>query len=470
MAVKNFHPVYHVVVALLSLCAASFTYHCGMLGFRGADQSLLLDVAYRVHLGQHPYTDFFTTFPPIFFWGCKTAFGLFGVKWQSLVVLEAFVSQLGFLICNFLLLKITERKWLSGIGAAAIVVMTCSLFGFWWYDGVTDLIGCILLLTVAWRAKSQSILSLVVLVAVNTVLLYCKLNIGLGLTFLICLYFLTVKNVTECVAYLCSMFTIGTIVAASNRDMLGCCFSVCGRALQIGKSFDQLPPLEIVKNFGCPLLVLVLLVYHLTRTKRMSFLSFAAFSCYVIGFFTDGELKIVCCSFGVVGLLLLSHEALTYFAVGSLCWIAAMSALSRDRVLCAAWPYPIPQARFEQKFHGGLFDKLKVEGVAVSLLMQVDKAIRQYGTNAWFNTGLDYAYPLYSIAPPTNEFLYWWPGVSFAENKRADMLAEMLDHKHEFIYTFAWPFSQGDLEVVRQKYDEIPNTSGYCFMIFKLKR
>src|SRR5438045_7683661 len=74
---------------LTGLILAALALSFGMRQFGGYDCSMLVEAAWRQHLGQRPYTDFPCTLPPGFFLPLRWAFATLGVSWWSLVALNA---------------------------------------------------------------------------------------------------------------------------------------------------------------------------------------------------------------------------------------------------------------------------------------------------------------------------------------------------------------------------------------------
>ncbi len=92
-AIKHYRP------ALLAACgaAALLSVAFGQLQFAGYDSSLLIDIGWRLHLGQHPYTDFPCMLPPSFYALSWLAVVLFGDHWYAFTFTNALVTML--LLC-----------------------------------------------------------------------------------------------------------------------------------------------------------------------------------------------------------------------------------------------------------------------------------------------------------------------------------------------------------------------------------
>ena len=131
------------VTALLGACVWLF----GNRHFGAVDQSLAIDVGWRLVRGQQPYRDFFCTLPPGFFLPPKWAFQLLGVSWSSLVILTAAFAVITFVWQALLLRKLLDHQLASLAVATAFQSLAIVIASFWWYNPITTASGVIYLLS-----------------------------------------------------------------------------------------------------------------------------------------------------------------------------------------------------------------------------------------------------------------------------------------------------------------------------------
>lgn len=83
-------------LTLLALCgaAALLSIAFGQIQFAGYDASPLIDIGWRLHLGQRPYTEFPCMLPPSFYALSWLAVALFGSHWYAFTITNALVTML----------------------------------------------------------------------------------------------------------------------------------------------------------------------------------------------------------------------------------------------------------------------------------------------------------------------------------------------------------------------------------------
>lgn len=122
-----------VWVAITALVA-----YCGNRQFGGCDQSLAVDVGWRLASGQMPYRDFICTLPIGFALAPGWAFQVLGVSWTSLTVLNATFVAVMFLWQAVLLRRLIASPIASLVVAAALQVLAMVVASFWWYNPITN--------------------------------------------------------------------------------------------------------------------------------------------------------------------------------------------------------------------------------------------------------------------------------------------------------------------------------------------
>lgn len=127
---------------VLALLIVGIVVLFGNSQFGGFDQSLLVDVGYRMVSGQQPYTDFYVTTPLVFHFGVAAAYRLFGLHWASVVLFFGIFGALNFLWQNWILVRLgMDRKW--SLLTTFTVQAVCTIYmSYWWYNPVTALLAC----------------------------------------------------------------------------------------------------------------------------------------------------------------------------------------------------------------------------------------------------------------------------------------------------------------------------------------
>lgn len=151
-------------LAFLGFCFAS--YWVGMRQIAGYDISPIVNLAYRIHLGQVVHLDFFSPFPPIFTQLVQLGFEGFGQSWSSFVWVGSIFYGVACLSIYFLFSR-SIGSWSSGLLALHCFCATGLLMGYLWYGSITMLLIMILVGFLLLSAKSSRVgdLGVVVLLA-----------------------------------------------------------------------------------------------------------------------------------------------------------------------------------------------------------------------------------------------------------------------------------------------------------------
>ena len=132
-------------IGFLSIILATLNWSFGHQQFGGHDQGVMVDIAYRMYLGQKPYQDFFSTVPAFFFLGCLWGLQLFGLSWSAFPGMAALFSVLTFWLLVFMMRRMDMPwKWTLLIAFTAEMLGVVSL-GYWWYNSVSSISVCLLL-------------------------------------------------------------------------------------------------------------------------------------------------------------------------------------------------------------------------------------------------------------------------------------------------------------------------------------
>jgi hypothetical protein len=130
------------VLAGVALLMALVSYVAGMQQYAGYDASMMVNLAYRLAIGQGAPQDFFSPMPPLFSLGSKAAFEWLGVRWSSLV----WAGSVSYAVLCALIILVGRR--LAGLPMAVLVgatsfALTGPVFGFWWHNPLAGLLGAL---------------------------------------------------------------------------------------------------------------------------------------------------------------------------------------------------------------------------------------------------------------------------------------------------------------------------------------
>lgn len=132
-------------IGFLSIILALLNWSFGNQQFGGHDQGVMVDIAYRLYVGQKPYQEFYSTVPVLFFLGSLWGLQLFGLSWGAFPGMAALFSVLTFWLLVFMMHRMhVPRKWALLIAFTAEMLGVVSL-GYWWYNSISSIIVCLLL-------------------------------------------------------------------------------------------------------------------------------------------------------------------------------------------------------------------------------------------------------------------------------------------------------------------------------------
>ena len=133
-------------IAAWFLCAVALFYAMRVLGGRqmGAfDDNIVIDTAWRMFIGQRPYTDFYLPLSPEFFLGAGWAFRLWGVNWSALVLLSAVFAVVTFALQSIALSHFLPRRYAIAISLVC-QMLAMMVTSYWWYNSNASITACLL--------------------------------------------------------------------------------------------------------------------------------------------------------------------------------------------------------------------------------------------------------------------------------------------------------------------------------------
>lgn len=223
------------LVALSAVLAAVIV-HFGNRQFGAIDESVAIDVGWRLFNGQQPYRDFICTIPVGFYLPPGWAFRLLGPAWSSLVALTAAFGVVTFVWQALLLRRLTTSPVWALLLAFAFQSLAVVIASFWWYNPLTNISAITLLLSAlfllrepeSWFGRVSYVLALIILAAM-------KPNVALLTIAGATIVLLTSKR-HRLVVVLCSAIAFALFVAGlalnhiSLFDLLGSYLSIAKRA------------------------------------------------------------------------------------------------------------------------------------------------------------------------------------------------------------------------------------------------
>jgi hypothetical protein len=436
-----------VLIWLTALLTAAAIFKLGMIQFGGFDHSALIDMGWRIHLGQKPFRDFPCTMPPLFYLGAGWAFDAFGVSWRSLVVLTAVFSFTTFLWSYFLLKGILEDRFGAWLFSLMIQACTTVVVSYWWYNPVTTVVAVLCILSF-WRlfgtpedwwvrVSCVGSLALLSLAKPNIAGLLIVGTLVIGL-------FSGIRWVVIAIMVLSAIISLVTLAVASINpvDLVAGYLGIAARGATLNQLFQDIGPMEKVLFTGVVAAILIPWMIHPRHifsrwNDQRQWLALLGLIAGLYGFITNGEAKtvdvpmVIICS--MLGLCILlpkgkSHSQIEilpgfrwkgYFSAlaSVLIGIACAQAVTRHRVETIG-----PGLFFEHRLSDRppappFFMGLRTGDVFPEVCSEVDAVLSQSGrSSVYFGPRMQWAYAAFGVIPPLNQPSWWHPGVSFPKS------------------------------------------------------
>jgi hypothetical protein len=444
-------------LGLVSACGILLlllSYWCGMRQFGGADEGVVVDVAWRLFSGQRPYVDFPCTLPVGFYLGAELAFRLFGVYWRSIVALNAIWGLVSFFWLYAILRGVYRNLLLAFWTALTCVVTTTVVAAFWWYNPVTSICAALYAASVVavilgpdrrWRWISLCLsLFLVALVKPNVA---APLIIG-GTISLFAFRPTRLPAAATSLLALLLWFLAIHIHGSTPQEVIHSYLSVAPRGMALDRFLRGILWPEII--VGVVLLLAVLAPWFARVSRRSSnagpgwpiviFVSFCVFA-GVYGFLGNSDLSIIhlpvillAGSFVVTdqveGQLALSKgwtRYLTFLCVWLTC-LGLSQAVIRHKIKTIGdfFEFRLDPRPFNVPF----FEGLHAGPVFHSVVDDIGNlCITRDMSHAYFALRLEWAYAAFRLPPPEGEPLWWEPGATFAEADEARLLENWVSGK-----------------------------------------
>lgn len=126
------------IAASIFLCISIL--RLGNIQFGGMDGGVLTNVAWQLHLGYKPYINIVTAVPPILLILCKYSFDIFGVSWNSFVIITAIISCITFFWQLLLFRRCGFDRITSVLLVFTIQSITLLTTSWIWYNQLSAII------------------------------------------------------------------------------------------------------------------------------------------------------------------------------------------------------------------------------------------------------------------------------------------------------------------------------------------
>ena len=453
-----------MALALLGLAGALswLTYRWGMTQFGGFDHSLMIDLAWRLHLGQRPHADFILTLPPFYCWITGDAFRWFGVRWSSLVLVNSMWVGIFFLWASWLMGRLplfrspgVSRDVLRVAGALYLALGFGGLHGFWWHNTTAAGLACLLVLSCGALASSDQVPKRLVFSALvsATCLAASKPNTAFP-ALVVAFGSLAGAPRKRRLALTLLLLSLGTCLGLvwatgySPLATLKAYRSVSGRATSFDPiragALGQLLGLSSLQYWLALVAPLLFVSPGGPARRRNPSLLLLGLGTWVIGAYAlVTNMEQFHTSFGLLfaGSVLLASAAGLEEDAGTGRWTflpvfvepaALRAAGAVAAVLCmsaAGWTgarrmrvegigpgafYQDPDAFPLTRIRGGFFDGLRASPNLLATLQAMDqvKALAQGKDQIWFGPRLQFGYAYLGIPSPTGFPMWWHPGTS----------------------------------------------------------
>lgn len=492
-------------VALLGAsCSALTALLVGVFGMRhfgGFDHSVVVDLAWRLYRGQRPFVDFTTTVPVGFMLGCGYAFSLFGTNWSAIVAFQALFAGVTSAWVFVILVRVSQRYWLSAATALAIELCINAVTAYWWYNSATSTLAVLYLLSAIWLIhEPRSPWGAISYVASLLVFAAMKPNmVGLlipGLT--IALGYAGVP--WRRVAFLSLLGFAGfagwmTLAGVPLVDLFGAYASVARRGFDPHQFLSGLAFPEKAASLVLYCVLSLAVVAELTRCRRSKTewaVAIAGGLAATSAFVANGENKLVDLPVLLVCAWYLSlrpaasnspkqpylqdvlggrlsfdiRGVLALFVVAGL---TTGALRARVRSIGPGCFFEFQGARAASIFP--LFRGLESGPKLVAVEKEVDAALATYhAANPFFGPRMQWGYAALGFESPRNQPVWWHAGVSYPKRDEPRYAAAWLHAKHDVLILLRDDFTELPEEIRQSLKEDYEHLSGFQHIGVYLRR
>lgn len=445
-----------LTAATIAILIISF----GSRQFGGFDQSIFINVGYRLYEGQIPYQDFYVTAPLLFFLGSGWAFQLFGVSFSAFPAIAALYAALSFLLLYYILLRLKLHfGWALGLSMVVELASMVSV-AYWWYNPITAVAACLFLsASLLLLREPEKITSLVIFTATLLLLALAKPNVA-GPLILFSVFILGTGKKTFRPFWIGSFFSFLLFMMLLSKYQINLTEVIASYASSSSRGKpsmarfiqDQSPTLVLLwKRLIALMLSLVFLrlayfVFYRSAKqlvkelfRRDVFLLFGSVLTAFIAFFTNGEPKLTdfpqlflpCALFSLMPMsndvpknrISQSSSYLLAGVIFILSYVSLDLGYRRLRVELVGpgtfYQGP-PEILVGSKNH--FFKNLWTGPIMISTLNEIQSEIDDQKRRTpnrlkvFFGPRMEFGYAAFDQSPPKGEPIFWWDnGVSFPE-------------------------------------------------------
>jgi hypothetical protein len=423
-------------------------YWCGMRQFGGFDDALPVDIGWRLLQGQTPYVDFPCTLPVGFYLGAEYAMRLFGVRWSSLILFNAFYTLATFAWLYALLRATLLDRRLCWWVAVSCELVSTVVVAHWWYNPITSIAAVVYVASVlavllkpgsVWRWVSVCLsLYLVALMKPN---LAGVVIIGGSLSLILSAGTRWKAILASLLAFGLWMLTIGIHHSTIGQVLTGY-ISVASYVASLARFLSGMRPPE--KVFAVAIIVAACVPWREAVACRkfgrdwvvLPVLVFCMLSGFV-GLTSNGEMVMVELPMMLLsgifivagpredsaGGFALPPRWTAYFTI--FCAVLTCSAYTQALVRHRVWGIG---ALFEWKIDPEPFTLPFFKGLHAGhdLHVIVDEIARLFATqdmsHAYFGIRLQWAYAAFNLPSPKDHPIWWQPGASFNPKEESHYL------------------------------------------------
>ena len=437
----------------------------GRWQFGGFDHSALIDIGWRLSQGQKPYVDFPCTFPVWWMCGIGLGFQVLGSSWLSVVLLQAAFAAITCIWMYWLLYGIWQDSLRAMMVAIALQSGINLVTSYWWYNTLTATAACLVHLSLVRLSRTPShpyvLMSCVLSLAL---LMGSKPNVALPII-VACIPLVWFATQSSVKAFLLPAMA-GTLVVAvlsiagiSPFQVVNSYGTVAGRGLTLDTFVALMRDIDATQRamawlllFACGAMALAMAMVHQAYKTLPGAIAIATSAAGLIGFFTNGEHKLVdlsiilCALWSVHAELCIARKqtqntnnsAVQILDLGftSLCclWLCygLYVSATRERVRAIGPFYDAmlsstsPQTKFFHSLRGST-EFLNVEAEVARVLTTLKPK------NIFFGPRMQWAYAAFDLPSPRYEPVWWHAGVSYGRDQEADMLQAWRVNDHDVL-------------------------------------
>jgi hypothetical protein len=439
--VRRWRPAYTVWLLLFgSLALSFFIVIIGRHQFGAFDFNIFLETAWRQFRGEHPYTDFYTSAPPLFNMGALWAFRLFGVSWNAGLYFTALFSVITFIWFYLLFRRLGVSAPLSLLASFAIEASSMLLLCFWWYNNSALVMGAIFFASALLYARTPDArfvqLSFVISL---TLLLLAKPNIA-GATAAPCCFLLFIQTPRKLRLFL--LTAAGALLAlvlllSSHVTVSALLASYHGASKQRGIlsafGYYQMPPflrhvtLLWLAILCLPFLYLLPPIHQSLRRRDWSriaglLLLFVGPLVAIVGIAENGEFPDVEVTLLIVAIVFILYVArftgpnLRYLGVALLCAFIAVDSYAgavRLRVATIGEHMFFDWGQDNDHISSGPLKDMWVTPQFTEVEQQIRSVMASNPGPIFFGPRIDFNYMALQLPSPDHFPAWWHPGTAF---------------------------------------------------------